>query len=163
MFLPNPGVLAAGTQERTYAEFVAHITALADDVVGWEADLVSEGAFVTQAAYSGPFGSMNGSSWGPSSPSGWAAALNNAASRVVQHGLASKKDFDEQRIGGQWIFLRVVFISGAAKPSVARNGYTSIARGSVQGRACTDLLYWHEGRAWKMQPHLGLGPEPYDW
>lgn len=96
----------------------------------------------------------------------WGAAAGVAATcRVVQHGLSDETSFNDQIAESRKILIRT---DGATAPSgyasKTRNGYTSLANATTAGaRICTEILAWINGQPMRMQPYLGLGPEPYDW
>lgn len=157
MCLPNPGVLAAGVGGRTYDEFVAHITALAmSGTLGWPTESQSAGKWRTTA---GPgTGSMAGSSW--------LAAfrrLTAATARIVQHGLPSQSVFDQVSAAGSAVFLSIENVASQPTTGVNRNGFASSGAPAATANICTELIGWWDGRAWKMNPNAGTGPEPYDW
>ncbi len=161
MFLANPGVLAAGAGGKTYAEFVDHIAGLSTSERVWtDTAIWSAGSYLTTAAALA--GGMTGSSWmAPFRGIGTATAI----CRVVQHGLASLTDLNDQISSGRKLLVRV---SASSAPTgyaaLDRNGFLSSTSGStLQPYQCDEILAWIGGRPMRMQPRLGLGPTPYDW
>lgn len=146
----------------TYAEFVTHITGLATSGEVLWGDFMDEGSWLATAS-SSPTGTLNGTSWGPAAAGGYAGAADNAASRAFQHALPSQAVFNDQIASARKLFAKVEFVAPSAKVAVARNGYTSLARSSVQGRIITQLLYWDGTQAQQMNPSTGTGPTPYTW
>ena len=60
------------------------------------------------------------------------------------------------------MLVRVDSPGNQAVTAYNRNGYPSAGAASGATRIITELLYWDNGPK-RMQPSLGLGPEPYDW
>lgn len=165
MFAGNPGVMAAGAGGKTYDEFVAHIVSLAGgQTAPWRSEYAwPSGGAVTTLVGSVLDRSMIGSSW---TTHFRGDAGSSYVSRVVQHGMPDQDSFNEQLASGLQIFLR--FTTPAAVTeffSLNRNGYLSSASttGLSFRRHLVELIYWDGLRAQRMQPSLGLGPEPYDW
>lgn len=175
MFLPNPGVLAAGAGGKTYAEFVAHITALATGIpslgvpgaVSWGNPFASgqgsayPGKFRTTAAAQA--GTMYGTPWRQGAGYGWVWTGNSSACRAVQHGLPSEAVFLDQIASGRQIYYATSPGSTQLVYALSRNGYQSDGGTEVAAANITELLFWDGARAQRMQPSLGLGPTPYDW
>lgn len=147
----------------TYDEFVAHITAMATGgVASWTGRVLVAGAYRTTAAAS--VGNMSGSSWMTVFRSS-DNANGTSRPRAVLHGLPSITVMNALAAASSEVFVRFV---DATAPSgfsaVDRNGFLSSANASTTpAMKMTELLYWLDGQAWKMQPDLGLGPTPYTW
>lgn len=162
MFLPNPGIMAAGAQGRTYEDFVAHITALTTSTPhGWnEAGLFSKTRFIS-TANAQPTTELYGTPWANHYGTDFATPA-----RIANHGLPSYEIFQEQITSNRQIFFDC---QGIQPQSLfieywRNNFYSWYAEGGPYNASiCNSILYWHQGRAWKMRPFLGLGPEPYDW
>lgn len=148
---------------KTYAEFVAHITALAVDgardwasQASWAADL----AHITTAGAAA--GDMYGTSFNASFRG---VGTPSAISRVVQHGLPSEADFTQQTTNGWIVFVRTT--TGSAPSgfaSLSRNGYASLSSSSTTGpRACIELIRWNGFQAMKSNPSIGGAETEYTW
>lgn len=163
-FAPNPGILAAGVSTgKTYADFVAHITALATGgALSW-GGVTANGAFITTADASGG-GSLVGSPW--NRVDGFRSGSTSTLFNVVRHSLPSEAAFNEQVSSLLTVFVQMEAAANqTAFPSVTRNGLvsTSYSGASVAARRVTRFLAWVGGAPIEMQPSLGLGPTPYDW
>ena len=154
----SPIIGRAGGAIKTYPEFVAYITALADrGAVGWGySDGFVAGGYITTAATA--LGSMIGTPWN----SYMSTAVTTC--RVVQHGLPSEAVFNTQIAEARTIFFRIAILSNVTSyTGINRNGYLSqsFSSGTAFPRAaCTEILAWIDGAPMRMQPSLGLGPSP---
>lgn len=158
MFAGNPGVLAAGVGGKTYDEFVAHIEALATGgSAAWDVNGVrGTGSYVTTPTAIS-LADMWGSSW-------MATSRNNSSpARLVQHGLPSQAAFDFVQSGLFKVFFRLNGTGITTHTALNRNGFLSKSVTASTGNECLEVIYWDGERAQRMQPSLGLGPEPYDW
>lgn len=169
MFLPNPGVLAAGAQGRTYDEFVARINAIStypgtfeafNSQMSWAGDLARS---LVVAANTGTLGILYGSPWGPLSENGF----HNSSSFgfVARHGLPSAGEWSAQIASGRRLLFDISNIFQVdSLPDVNRNGAVSqsLSGSGLNARSLTRILYWGD-RPMQIFPASGLGPEPYDW
>ncbi len=163
MFLPNPGVLAAGAggAMKTYAEFQAHIAVLANlGFRPWNnATAFSTGGYRTTAA--AETGTLLGTSWNDR------MGVGVTTCRVIQHGLPSQLVFNEQVASGRDIFFRVeVLDSVRVFNGINRNGYLSQSYSGptyYPSTRCTEIIRWDGLRAWKSNPSIGSAETPYDW
>lgn len=149
----------------TYSEFEAHITALAaDGERPWDGSALStlgNKAYTTIAG--AEVGSMAGTPWGPADIYGGSFHATSIVCRVVQHAMPDYPAF--QALVGTKLFFRLVDtgVNGVVN-SVERNNFISTTGTSTNRRLkMSELIYWDGTRAQRMQPSLGLGPEPYDW
>lgn len=103
---------------------------------------------------------MSGSSW-----LSQFRGSNTAPSRAIQHGVDSYAAYEDQITRGNLILFEVRETDFSPTPSTNRNGYISIANTSATfPRVMPQLILFDAERGpLRMQPHLGLGPEPYDW
>ncbi len=154
----NAGILAAGLQSRTYAEFQAHIATLAPTSRPW-GFYTDAGAIRTTAAT--PVGEMDGSPWLQRMDIG--GTRLPAPCRIVQHGLPSEAEFYAQIAAGREIFFRLNVNPGGSAAARNRNGFMSTAGSNVFNTDCPELIYWDGAQAQRMRPSLGLGPTPYTW
>lgn len=169
MFLPNPGILAAGVSiTKTYPQFLAHITLLATNGErAWDSSSLAGGTdqrthrtAPSMADLSGL--TMTGSSWGPLSPAGLARFSSPA--RAMQHALPNEALFNALRSTGYEILYTVSAASSAAVSPSTRNGYTSLGPVTTNVSTIPEVIYYDPTLGpMRMQPHLGLGPTPYDW
>lgn len=167
MFLPNPGILAAGAG-RTYAEFVAHITALATSgEIAWTAT-VGTGATgsvqrvrTTAASFSGQlYGSPAGGRVMMISNVGWGITV----ARFVQHSLPDG-DLSGAAAGRQ-VYLEIE--QGAGTPELTGktvNGFTSqsLGAGIANSGHVRRVIWWDGARAMWRDPSTNSAPEPYEW
>ena len=155
MFLPNPGILAAGAGVSPYDAFVAYITAQATGgATVWATNQApNAGAYITTAS-AALGGVMVATSW-----NGSFRATAAAPCRILQHALASEAIFNDQCAAERKIFYRLT--AGASRANfvgVNRNGYASQSSsdGFTYGsRFCTELIRWDGERAWKSNPSIG--------
>lgn len=169
MFLPNPGILAAGAQGRTYDEFVARINAIStypgtsftfEDQTNYLGETVISAVIV---ANSSSLGVMYGSPWGPLSPDGFQGAATLGF--VARHGLPSASEWSAQIASGRRLLFDISnTFQVDAFPDVNRNGAVSqsLSGSGLNARRLTRILYWSDGPM-QIFPASGLGPEPYDW
>lgn len=166
MFLPNPGIMAAGAQERTYEDFEAHITALATSgPIDFNATMTARpGAYRTTV---GEFhwGTMYGSPW-----QHWFTSNSNYAPvrLVLRHALPSVAVYDAQK--GRQLFMRTIKkLAPEPYVTVYRNGFGSLASNppdSDDGGAETllvELIRWDRDRAWRSNPSIGSPEAEYTW
>lgn len=154
-------ISGGGEAAKTYPEFQAHVTALADlGFTPWAySDGFIAGGYITTAAAAQ--GSMIGTPWN----SYMSTAITTC--RVVQHGLSSEAVFNTQIAEARTIFFRIAIPGNAASyTGINRNGYLSQSFSSGTSypyATCTEILAWIDGAPMRMQPGLGLGPTPYNW
>lgn len=153
---------AAQPGGKTYADFVAHITALATGgLKQWDAFApLTPGAYRTTAG--GAFSSdMYGTIW-----SGY-AFYYLPPGRLVRHGLPSEAVFNDQAANGRQLFFRLADAgSQSSFNAVNRNGYASLSLfpdPAEPAVTCTELIRWDGERAWKSNPSLASAETPYDW
>jgi len=161
MFLPNPGILAAGLGGKTYAEFQARIATLATSgSASWAGVNIAAGAWTTAAA--AVVGIMYDTPWNSS----YEAASSRLA-RIVQHALPSQAAFDDQVANGYQMFVRIQDAADKINfVSVNRNGYASLSfnDGSpYPARTCTELIRWDGSQAWQSNPSIGGSETLYTW
>ncbi|MGX1587367.1 hypothetical protein [Brevundimonas diminuta] len=157
LHLPTPMLMGA-PQGKTYAEFLAHITARATSgTLPWSASAYVSGKFLVAPAARA--NSMLGTPW--------MDYFNGITSRVVQHALPSPESLDEQIAGGLKVYVEVLAIAPKVDfRSLNRNGFLSSAYNDGEAYAASEiveLLAWVGGAPVRMQPNLGLGPTPYTW
>lgn len=149
---------------RTYDEFVAHITALATNGErAWDASAFSTAGNKAHTTTAGAeVGSMAGTPWGPADIYGGSFHATSIVCRAVQHAMPNYPTF--QAMSGKKLFLRLVDTGGGGEViSVDRNNFVSASGASGTRRfRISELLYFDSGPK-RMQPSLGLGPDPYDW
>ena len=169
MFLPNSGILAAGANiERTYTEYVAHITSIATNgAVSWTSELLYSGTTLrkfraTASTFSGQlYGSPAAARFGTSSVGG---SSYNSVARIIQHSLP-----DGDVTGatpGQVVYFEVQGLTTyPALVGKTVNGYTSlsIAANFTESSSVPRIIWWSDGRAWWRNPFNNTAPEPYDW
>lgn len=154
--VPGP----AAPPAKTYDDFVAHITALATQgSVAWGTNMpTTSGGYRTTAATAA--GEMAGSTWQNVFKGSVAAPC-----RMIQHGLSDQETFNAQIAAGREVFFRTsTGTNPAIYAGVLRNGYESIESSNFFAtRKMDEIIYWDGTQAQRMQPYLGLGPEPYTW
>lgn len=152
----------AEREPKTQAQFVAYIEARTATFRSANATNTTPGLFRVVAV--SPIGNMIGSSWLSVFTQGGSSYLG----RVMQHGLPSEAMLNALVASGVQVLMNIVNVASStgALPSVNRNGYasTAYAGGSVVVNACDELLYFDPAEGpMKMNPRLGLGPDPFDW
>ncbi|WP_368933472.1 hypothetical protein [Brevundimonas naejangsanensis] len=91
-------------------------------------------------------------------------AWPSTSRRIAQHALPSLATLSQLESAGYWVFMRLTASGSGDVISVNRNGFTSDAAWDLSSRYRVDeFIYWDGAKAQRMQPFLGLGPEPYDW
>ncbi len=154
-------IMGGGPPPKTYADWVAHITARA---TGGSKDQLAflGGGGLFRVTLAAGAGNMYGSSW--------MSVIFPGASqyrRVIQHGLPNQVVFDAQVSGGREV---IILMSSGPDTQVfnglSRNGFTS--SGATQGspqpsQVCTLVGWWDETTqsALMMNPQAGTGPVPY--
>lgn len=164
MFMPNPGILAAGAGGRSYEELQAHIDTLAVDGVGAWAGLMVSGSTsrARKTTASALSGNMQGSTWGPSAPG--VGRTNAVLCRALQHAFYDEPTFLEQISSGREIFYRTQEVVASSLPSVSRNGYTSTSSASpISTARITEYIAWIGGQPMRGDPVAGTAPTPYTW
>jgi len=157
----TPGFLTGGSAAKTYADFLAYITAQASSV-SWTSGFAASASFRTIV------GAKTGNMWGSpelgNSPADNGVYSGSAHSRIVQHALPSEATLDA--LVGKEVYCRVVPI-GVRTDWLAhdRNGYLSLGQ-TTAGDSCAniDLCAWWDataGSAFQRNPLLGTGPTPY--
>lgn len=160
----NPGILAAGVQGRTYEEFVAHInigyaTRSWSSAAAWA---TGDQSYIVQGGPS-PGGNLYGRPWGHVF---WGADNRSVTARVIRHCLPSIEAYNEISSAGSLLRIDTVNQLGTTTfASDTRNGDTSTAWSGSSSPAIgiTNMLFWHNGRAWKCNPRLVEAPTPYEW
>ena len=160
---------------KTYADFVAHITTLADGipsqgisgVIPWANSFASgqggsfSGRFRTTA--STETGTMYGTTWLQSAGYGWAWVGGSAACRAIQHGMPSQAAFLDQVAASRQIYYSTNPGGSRTCYALSRNGYQSDGGDDVISASIGEIIYWDGTQAQKMRPFLGTGPTPYTW
>lgn len=158
-FAPNPGILAAGVSTgKTYAEFEAHITALATGgAAAWLGQSASTGNLLVTATNESLDGfDMYGSPWMASYRS------ISIVARAIQHAMPDEAEFNRQRSSGLSMLITVSNAGTGSVVPLSRNGYTSLSSGIAAIRRVTEVLAWIDGPV-RINPFAGTGPTPYDW
>ena len=152
------------TGGKTYAEFDAHITALAaNGDRPWAGAILSTLGSKTHTTVAGAeTGTMAGTPWGPADTFSGSFHGGSIVCRVVQHAMPSYAAF--LALSGTKLFFRLVDtgVNGAVN-AVDRNNYlsTSGPAGSRRFRI-TEVLYW-DVEPKQINPSAGTGPTPYTW
>lgn len=164
MFIPNPGILAAGTQERTYADWLAHIAARAPKIINeGENPGVGFQNLTRVQMGTGAEGSMFGSSW-VSSVSEQGAYFNGSAARAIQHGMLTQAAYNSQRASQSVVLLNMGSTWLPQLTGVFRNGFTSESvYEEVFGMAILDLSFWDASlkKPITVRPYFNTGPFDY--
>ena len=159
MFTPNPGVFAGGVETLTpYQRYQAYIRTLGP-VLSWTGSGFSSGV-VEVAATQG--GTMIGSCW-----SGRVFATPVPRRRLALHAFPNPAALDA--LVGTDIFLSMSYLEERTTvSSYNRNGYLSSAGAAGAGQVqpgglwdvytCTEVLYWQNDQAWKINPFAGTAP-----
>lgn len=163
MFLPNPGILAAGAGggPKTYAEFQTHIRNKAiNGKATWAAPSPSGASSLWTTCDSSLTGGMYGSTW-----------LNRAnvggfTCRFLQHAFYSESIFISQASRGLDVYFEI--LPGEeimAFVSVSRNGYTSLpaSPGPYGAMMLSKLIRWDEdvNKAFVSNPYIGSSETEY--
>lgn len=102
---------------------------------------------------------MYGSPWGPNGFGG--AGISGLIARMLQHGLPSEAEFNNQVSNGLEVFWRTTY-SGATYllQGLNRNGFVS---GSEYYEAfhLEELVFWNGAQPMQMLPRSFQGPTPY--
>lgn len=164
MFLPNPGVLAAGAgASKTYADWQAHIAAISDSIP--QGDWFDPSPGMKRVVLAAGTGSMFGSPW----KSFFLAAFPFIASprRVIQHGLPDAATFNAQVSGGREVLLRLNYYGNEqVYTRLNRNGFISSGgdmEAEYQAYHCDLVGWWDEATqtALMNNPQAETGPVPY--
>lgn len=162
--LTQPNTNTGGIPGKTYAEFVAHVTARAvNGVLNWNAlTNIDAGNYTTTAADVGS-SFMTGSSWNAKFSGG--GAQTRGAARVVQHGLPTQAAFNDQVSSGRVLFLAISSATPAFPAALNRNGYLSLADdvNNIANRVCTEIIRWDGFKAWTSNPSIGGAETEYTW
>lgn len=174
LHMVNPMMMAPG--DKTYPDFLAHITAraTAGTIVyngQWVAGPSGTGLYIVEpnpfsdAHYGGPAGTgqMYGTPW----MDAFFGPQNLTASRVVLHCYPSAAAYETARAAGQRVFMKVE--SGGSGPlnALFRNGFTSIAdAGPWDGtyrKKVTEFIRWDEAlkKAFTRDPSTGGSETEY--
>lgn len=171
MFLPNPGILAAGVGGKSYDDWLAHIATRTPYLADWSLRSDFWPGYATGIrigpATTDNYGAMYGSPWssrGFSQTSPPGAAISH---RVVRHSVASASVFDAiVSAGGVVLLMPVERYDGANYLSVNRNGYQSQSGSNSSGISMhiTECSYWNPitGKPETMNPDQNIGPVPYE-
>lgn len=154
---------------KTYAEFQAHIAALAPNSQPYSGSVASfSGACrITTSPTMPGYAPLTGSPWGPLSADGVSGSYSYWP-RIIQHAMPDEAAWNVVTAVGGEVFLSVED-GGIASPVYAaytRNGFTSSASGSssTYRRYITEMLLYIPGQGpIQMKPKLGLGPTPFTW
>jgi len=153
---------AAAPAGKTYADFLAAMTALYPTTTTWSATGVQGTRRVTAAAAAGNM-------YGTSDQGVYVNGETNV-SRLVQHGLPSQAVFNEiVAAGRQVVFssnpLGIDIGAGETVFGQNRNGYNSMNRDGPQGdlNICENIIWWDEAvkKAYYRNPRNGTAPMEY--
>lgn len=149
---------------KTYAEFVAKVTAdAASGTRAWDAvTALAAGNYITVCA--AETGTLTGSSWA-------SVFLGNttgapAMCRIVQHGLPSQAAFSAQVAAGRTVYAQVdVGATPTGYVALSRNGYTSLANATTVGPRVITVLRWYDDTLGPLEsnPSTGSAPVPFTW
>lgn len=164
MFLPNPGILAAGAQERTYADWLAHIAARAPKIIN-EGDSpgIAFQSLTRVQMGTGSEGSMFGSSW-VSSVSEQGAHFIGSAARAIQHGMLTQAAYNAQRASQSIVLLKMYSAWLPQLTGALRNGYVSDSvYEEVFAISIDELSFWDASlkKPITVRPYLNTGPFDY--
>lgn len=164
MFLPNPGILAAGAQERTYADWLAHIAARAPKIINeGENPGVGFQNLTRVQMGTGTEGSMFGSSW-VTSVSEYGANFAGSAARAIQHGMLTQAAYNSQRASLSIVLLKMGGTWLPQLTSAFRNGYGSNSvYEEVFAMYIDELSFWDASlkKPITVRPYLNAGPFDY--
>lgn len=153
--------LAGRRLGKTYADFQAHIAALATGGVATWGNAVGSGPTSRRVTAAAATGAMYNTPWGDH------VYTSDILARVIQHSLPSEAVFNAQVAAGREIFIRTSAGPGlAAAFAVSRNGYTSLAFNDGNTYNSTwveEVIYWDGTQAQQMTPRTQGGPTPYIW
>lgn len=155
----------AGAGGRTYDEFVAHITALAESGdVAWTLNLALASAGVRK--YTTTAAAFSGTMFG--SPAAGRVAVSDGYStvaRLIQHALPNG-DVSGATVG-QKVYFEVERLNDNrfALTGKTINGFTSqpIGVNTAWSGPVRRILWWSGARAWWRDPFNDTAPQPYDW
>lgn len=154
--------------EKTLAEFEVHVAERGTNgEYGW-GNGVYRGEDLSFYATVGPipdppFDTLGGSPWeyvfGAAEPTGRLPIM----ARITQHCLPT--DVPLSSLNDTPVFMRTAYRGAQTLEPRTRNGFTSSGYAVAEDVASVEeFLFYDPVRGpMKMQPYLGLGPEPYDW
>lgn len=152
---------AGGTAGKTYAEWLAHVTALTTRVFSWGNDAATQSADQFRTTCAAATNSMTGS------PFMSQVGSPSAVSRIVQHCFPTAALFSAAQASGDVVYVSYPgSVLTPALPSVDRNGYASnSAPGGTASGPITVFRYFDRtlGQAFEVNPSAGTGPAPYNW
>lgn len=154
---PVVGRAASGP---TYEQYQAHIAQRATNGVrAWFANLAVAGSYTSTAGAVQPSWYMYGSPWAGRIFGG--AGISGITARMLQHGLPSEAEFNNQIANGFDIFWRTtLFATNRALQSYTRNGFQSGA-GTYDAFYLEEIVFWDGEKPMQMLPRLGQGPVSY--
>lgn len=163
------GIVPAASSSRTYAQFVANVTAKTPNVeAGWQ-QVFNNAGLIRVYANNNTLTTerMDGSPW--TTVDVYNAGTSHTC-RVMQHALPSEAVFNQQRANSAVMLVDIYWpIQVAAMGGLSRNGYTSQnllpAEEDYNASRMTLCAYWDfaQGAAFQMNPSAGTGPVPYVW
>ena len=149
----------AGGAARTYAEFQAHVAALATDGVLSDG-IISNNSPNRKNSYSFPSAPQSsigqGSSWNSFFGFSYIAI-------VLAHGLPSEAEYLAQIANNRTLFIETTGGLGVGVTGTTRNGFTTSSSGSATRARVDQIIYWDGTQAQRMTPFNGGGPTPYSW
>lgn len=157
-----------GGAAKTYAEFQAYIDTLAvNGALYWyDAFPTGNGSYRSTAKNTNPtFTALAGTSWGPSSPNGFARPTSSVSGAAI-HGFTTQALIDAQVAAGREIFFKVTALTTSADViGLSRNGLTSTAQSGVSSRVRLDEIRYFDPTLGPVMvdPLNGTGPAPFTW
>lgn len=154
--------------EKTLAEFEAHVIERAvSGKYNWNGAVYrgeDQSFYITAGPIPDPpFDTMGGSPWeyvfGGADPIGRLPII----ARITQHCMPT--DVPLSAIYDTPVFMRSAFRGAQTLEPRTRNGFTSSGYSVVEDVASIEEFLYYDPvlGPMKMQPYLGLGPEPYTW
>jgi hypothetical protein len=161
------GPITAAPAIKTYAEFQTYAaTQAAEGVLDWyDAFPAGDGTYRSTAKNTNPtFTSLTGTSWGPSSASGFARAVSSV-SGVAIHGFTTQALIDAQVAAGREIMFKITALTpNGAVIALARNGLTSLSSPSTSRSRLDEIKYFDDTLGpVVVDPFNGTGPTPFTW
>lgn len=162
------GPITAEPAIKTYAEFQTYAAAqAAEGVLDWyDAFPAGNGTYRATAKNTNPaFTSLIGTSWGPSSNTGFARGVSSVSGAAI-HGFTTQALIDAQVAAGREIIFKITGLgTAAAVVALNRNGLLSTAHAGAAPRVRLDeIRYWdHTLGPVVVDPFNGTGPTPFTW
>lgn len=132
----------------------------------YDAFPAGDGTYRSTAKNTNPaFTSLTGTSWGPSSATGFARAATSVSGAAI-HGFTTQALIDAQVAAGREIMFKVTGLAtGAAVIALTRNGLTSSSNPSASPRVRLDEIKYFDPTLGPVvvDPFNGTGPTPFTW